>query len=466
MPAKSAFPRMRGMKNKGQAGQSRELSAKKSEQSPRRVVANVACPGCGCLCDDLRITVAGDEVVSVEPQCSMANSWFFGHADRDAPAAEIDGRDAPLNDAVERAAAVLREAAYPLIYGLSRSATSGQRAAVALAEQLGAVVDSTASICHGPSLQAIQEMGESTCTLGEVRNRADLVIFWGCDPGNSHPRHAERYSVFPAGRFRPRGRRDRTIVMVGRSDRVDGWRLDPAGSRPDLVTPIEPGRDFEAIAVLRELLRGNRSAAATAELQRLFSLMQSCQWGIVFFGLGLAQSSMWAGEPASGVGHVNVAALLSLVAELNGPERRFFARRMRLQGDVSGADNVLCWQTGYPYAVNLSRGFPRYNPSEYAAQAMLERGEPDACLLVGAETIPYFSSEAQARLRDIPTIVLDHPGSQAPFVPHVAITTAVHGLHAEGVAYRMDNVPIGLRKIGPSSYPTDETVLERIQTAL
>ena len=90
----------------------------------------------------------------------------------------------------------------PLIWGLSRSSTAGQRAAVLLAEQIGATIDTTASVCHGPSIMAIQQVGESTCSLGEVRNRADLVIFWGADPAESHPRHFERYSVDAQGAVR------------------------------------------------------------------------------------------------------------------------------------------------------------------------------------------------------------------------------------------------------------------------
>ena len=41
-----------------------------------------------------------------------------------------------------------------------------------------------------PSVMAQQVVGKVTCTLGEVRNRADLVIFWGSDPLVSHPRVA------------------------------------------------------------------------------------------------------------------------------------------------------------------------------------------------------------------------------------------------------------------------------------
>ena len=51
--------------------------------------------------------------------------------------------------------------------------------AIELADLLGAIVDTTSSVCHGPTGLAMQAVGEPTATLGEVRNRADLLIFWG-----------------------------------------------------------------------------------------------------------------------------------------------------------------------------------------------------------------------------------------------------------------------------------------------
>ncbi len=462
-------PRIRSIGD-GVASYSRRMDPPRSEPSLIRQVArvpeerletNVACPGCGCVCDDLTVRLAGNALVGVEPNCALAEAWFLGYSATDRPAAEIQGRPAPMADAARWAAQILRDADYPLIYGLSRSATSGQRAAVDLAERTGAVIDTTASLCHGPSIMAIQEFGECTCTLGEVRNRADLVVFWGCNPGSTHPRHAERYSVFPLGRYRGAGRTDRIVAMVGPANQVDDWRLDPHGARPDLVIPIEPGRDFEAIAMLRAMLRGDAVPEMPVALQTLCNMLKNCRTGVVFFGLGLVETQMWAQESRPTAGNVNVGALLQLVAELN-THARFFARRMRLQGDVSGADNVLTWQTGYPFAVNLSRSYPRYNPGEFSASDLLDRGEPDACLLVGAETVPYFSPAALRHLQSIPKIVLDYPGAPRTIDAEVSFTTAVYGLHAAGTIYRMDNVPVPLRKLADSEYPTDEQVLRAI----
>ncbi len=419
---------------------------------------HVACPGCGCLCDDVSLTFEEERIVDFNPQCALGERWFRNHSDATQPVAELDGIAADYHSAVDNAIALLERADFPLIYGLSRSSSPGQRAAVALADRIGAVIDTTASMCHGPSIMALQEVGEVTCTLGEVRNRADLVIFWGCHPAASHPRHADRYSVFAKGRFTPEGRDSRKVVMIGEADKVADWKLSPNGGEVDLIIPVQPDGDFEIVAQLRALLRGTPLSDVTTPVLRLMELMKSCRYGVVFFGLGLAGSRMWEGRQPTNSGHIHVAALLQLVAELNSVTR-FTARRMRMQGDVSGADNVLLWQTGYPFAVDITRGYPRYNPGEFSANELLERHESDLCVIVGAETIPYFSHAARDHLKSIPTIVIDYPNAPLEFTPTVRFTTAVYGLHAAGTAYRMDNVPLPLRALRHSHYPTDEKVL-------
>src|SRR5206468_12159965 len=139
-----------------------------------------------------------------------------------------------------------------------------------LADRLGAIVDTTASLGHAPAILALQEAGESTCTLGEVKNRADLVIFWGSDPVESHPRHFERYSVDPVGEFLPDGRRDRTIVVVD---------VQPTASSAlaDVFVQVERGRDFEVLWTLRGLIQGQEPEPGTvlgASLDALRALAQ------------------------------------------------------------------------------------------------------------------------------------------------------------------------------------------------
>jgi formylmethanofuran dehydrogenase subunit B len=416
---------------------------------------NVACTVCGCVCDDLRVTVDQQRVIRAEGACKLAEPWFLEQGSRQPPVAQIDGHAAPLEEGIARAADLLRAAKSPLVYGLSRSSTEGQRAAIALAEQVGATIDTTASLCHAPSVMAIQEVGEVTCTLGEVSNRADLVIFWGVNPVESHPRHMERYSLFPNGRFVPRGRADRTLIVVD---------VKPTATTEiaDIYVPVERGRDFEMMTILRSLIRGvpvSREGAAGMPMSLLADVaqrMRSCRYGVVFFGLGLSMT---------GGGQHNVEALLLLVRDLN-QYTRFCARRMRIPGDVTGADMVLAWQTGFPFSVNFARGYPRYNPGEFSAQEMLERGDVDACLFVGSEGAGRFSAKALAHLEQIPTITLDYPTLDSCVPATVRFTTAVYGIHRSGTAYRMDSIPIPLRPILVADYPSDDETLDQIARSL
>lgn len=407
-----------------------------------RIITDVACTVCGCVCDDLTITVENGRVVRAEGACRLAEPWLLEQNSSSPAVAEIDGHPAALEAALDRTAELLKASRSPLIYGLSRSTTEGQRAATALADRLGATIDTTASTGHAPSIMALQQVGESTCTLGEVKQRADLVIFWGSDPATTHPRHRERYCPPRPGRF---------VVVVDTHE-------TPSAKDADLFLPVEPGHDWETLWTLRLLVKGVEPATPPPTQEGLSSLrslagrMKACRFGIVFFGAGVTR-----GPHA----HRTVEALLQLVTDLND-HTRFYARRMRRFGDVAGADSVLAWQTGFPFGVNLSRGYPRYNPGEFTGPDMLSRGEVDCCVLVGSETAADFPPAALDHLRTIPTVVLDPPGAPALVPAAVKFTTAVYGVHRPGTAYRMDEVPIPLRVLLPTDYPSDGEVLAEV----
>ncbi len=423
------------------------------DSSSLKIVDNVACLGCGCVCDDLRLTIQDDHIIRAERACVLAEPWLLSAGPSAQPVAEITGRSTSVDEAIEEAANVLRSAHYPLIYGLSQTSTEGQRAAVRLAERLGAVIDSTASLCHAPSVVAQQQVGKVTCTLGEMRNRADLVLFWGSDPVQTHPRHWERYSVHATGRFHPHGRQDRFVVVAD-------TQPTSSANEADLFIPIEPGKHFEALLTLRALIRdaatgpGDDYGAPFPLLEELARRMKLTRWGAVFFGVNLARGDS---------GHCNVQALLQLVTDLNA-HGRWTAMRMRVQGNVVGADSVLLWQTGYPFSVNLARGYPRYNPGEFSVQGLLERQEADACLLIGSETLGWLPAAALEYLHRIPTVVLDPATREPDLSPMVRFRVGVSGIHSGGTAYRMDGVPIPLRAVLPTSYPSVPEVLDQISS--
>jgi formylmethanofuran dehydrogenase subunit B len=293
--------------------------------------------------------------------------------------------------------------------------------------------------------------------LGEVKNRADLIVYWGGNPAECHPRHFTKYTLTQKGKFVPNGRKDRTMVLVD-------IRPTMSVKAADIFLQIRPSKDFEVITVLRALIKGQpvdqalveETGLALEQLQDFADRMKRARFGVLFFGMGV---SMTRGK------HMNSAGILTLAAELNA-FTKFVAMPMRGHGNVTGGDVIMRWTTGYPFGVNLSRGYPRFNPGEFSTIDLLIRGDCDAALVLGADPGATMPQPAIDHLARIPTIVLDPKVTHTSRLARVHFTTAATGISAPGTAYRMDEIPLPLRPALKSPYPTDEDVIRRILRAV
>jgi len=424
--------------------------------SEAKTINNAVCTFCGCVCDDIELVVSpdGKSITRAGNACELGRAWFLEHKIEDYPVALVDGKEASVEEAVDAAARILVEAKFPAVYGLSDTTCEAQKEAVAIADFVNGNIDTTTSVCHGPSGMAFQGTGESTASLGEIKNRADFIMYWGGNPVEAHPRHFERYSAKAKAAYLPNGRADRTIVMVD-------VRKTRSASEADIFLQVKPGSDFEVLWALRALVRGKyvddsieeRTGISLETLQDLVERMKNCNFGVIFFGMGL---SMTRGR------HFNVSALLALATDLNA-FTHFVANPVRGHGNVTGADNVVSWQTGYPFGVNFNRGYPRFNPGEFTTVDVLARGDADALLVIASDPAANFPRRAIEHLKSIPVITLDPKPTRTSQVAKVAFTVAAYGINVPGTVYRMDNVALPLRPAFESPYPCDEEILRAIK---
>ncbi|KUO40149.1 MAG: formylmethanofuran dehydrogenase subunit B [Hadesarchaea archaeon DG-33] len=416
------------------------------------IYKNIVCPLCGCLCDDIEVVTENGRVADVKNACAFSKSKFLNHAkDRAKPRIKKNGKlvEVPIEEALDEAAEVLKKADFPLIYGLSSTETDAQRLAVELAELIGASIDNTSSVCHGPTIQAAQDCGAAKCTLGEVKNRADLVIFWGCNPAEAHIKHATRYSITPRGLYTESGKKGREIMHMD-------VRETKTSKMANIFVKVEPGQDYELLSAFRAVLKGydggDVAGVPSETIKQLAEKMKSCKFGVIFFGLGL---TMTGGK------HMNINAALRLVRDLND-HTKFAIIPMRGHYNVSGANDVMTWCTGYPYAVNFSKGYPVYNPGEFSAVDILARGECDAALIIASDPVAHFPAQASKHLAKIPTIVIDPKISLTSLIAKIVIPSAIAGIECDGTAYRMDGIPLRLRKVIDSEFLPDREILKKI----
>jgi len=474
------------------------------------VISNVTCPGCGSLCDDLEIDVENNVITKVRNACGMGESKFLGYSMHrpTKPFIRKNGElvEASLSQAIKKAAAILAEASYPILYGWSNTSCEAQRVGIELAEEIGGVVDNTSTVCHGPSVLSIQDVGFSTCTLGQVRHRADLVLYWASNPWSAHPRHIERYTNFTEGRFRSSawnkylsslgtyrserrmGRAFKLVEEIGKAaaETPSGLPLAEKGARhlphslfekerkmivvdvrktrtadiADYFLQVEPNKDYEIFQALRALLREEELEVDSVGgvpvdiLEDLIDVLVSCEFGVLFFGVGL---TMTAGKLR------NIEAGISLVRDLN-QYTKFIIMPMRGHYNVTGANIVSTWQTGFPFAVDMSHGYPRYNPGETSVVDILSRGESDAGLIVASDPVAHFPRSAAENLVKNPLVVIDPETTATSLVADVVLPSAISGIEVEGTAYRMDRVPLPLKKVvqAPKAILSDEEILRKI----
>jgi formylmethanofuran dehydrogenase subunit B len=422
---------------------------------------DVVCPFCGTLCDDLEIdvSVVDNKVVEVRNGCQIGTKKFYSSNPSEhrytKPLMRENGsfKEVSWDEAIDKVADLLVKAKRPLLYGFASTECEAQSKGVELAEILGGILDNTASVCHGPSLLAEQDVGVPTSTLGEYKNRADLVIFWGSNPVHAHPRHLGRYSEFVRGYFRQDGRNDRFIVVV-----------DPRNTHTaqiaDMYIQVKPNEDYELMNAIRAELRGINidddevAGVPKEKIKELVKIMKDCKYGVIFFGMGLTQSISH---------HRNIDTAICLTRELND-HTKFLITPMRGHYNITGANTVFTWNTGYAYSIDFSRGYPRYNPGEFSSVDCLMRDEIDVSFIVASDPASNFPAAAVRNMFKHPLIAIEPHHTPTSVNADIILPASFAGIETEGTAYRMDHVPIRLRKVkeAPEGTLPDREILERL----
>ncbi|RLE56152.1 MAG: formylmethanofuran dehydrogenase subunit B [Thermoprotei archaeon] len=406
---------------------------------PEQVFTDVACPFCGCVCDDLVVHVVGNRVVKVERACVLGMSKFLNHyRNRILKPYKRQGDkfiEVPYEKIVDEVAEVLVNSKYPLLFGWSSSSNEALRIGVKLAEALGGVIDNTAVFCHGPTILAEQEVGVVTATLGQIKNRADLIIYWGCNPLAAHLRHGVRYTYLAQGFFIG-GRKNRKVVVVD-------VRETEIAKVADLFIKVKPNKDLELLRALRavvnelELEVPEVAGVPVEKVYELAELMISARFGVLFFGLGI---TMTRGK------YWNIVEAIRLVQDLN-KWTKFVLIPMRGHYNVTGTNAALCWLTGYPYAIEFAKGYPRHIPGLTTSTDILLRGDCDAVLVIASDPAAHMPKRAVESMSKVPLIVIDPKCSLTACMADYIIPSAIVGIECEGTAYRMDHVPIRMRKV-------------------
>ena len=404
------------------------------------------CTGCSLLCQDIEASVSEGKLTKAKNLCRKGHGHFqASFSERTSPM--IGGKQVDLNQAIARAAEILRSAKSPLLFGWSNSTLEAQRVGISLAEKLGATIDDTSSFCQGSLMESILSGRLPTCTLDDVRNYADTSIFWGADPSNSHPRHLSRFSYYPRGDKRQKSYEEERTCLV-----VDVRMSATAALCKENLFRVSPGGDAEFIEAILSVLAGKIPRVGDKKkMIELGTLLKKTEWGAIFPGPGLLYSLQG-----------NMEILERLLDRLN-EITVFKVVPMVGHFNMRGFNELLKEKTGHVNRVSFKGGEIAHGPEQ---SVMAAARSCDAALIIGSDplsTLPFGTARALARLR---LIAIDPHRSTTTDAAEVVIPAAISGLEAGGTAVRTDGVKIEFEPILEPGLPADEQILKRIMEAI
>ena len=289
----------------------------------------------------------------------------------------------------------------------------GARALYRLAERSGAICDHAdgAAMMHG--LRALQDRGQYTTTLAEVRARADLVA---CIGTAATPRHPE---FFRRCGLRDDAPRERRLVFLG----------DEADTTLASTLAVEhlpgTGDAFEDLRQLAALVARQRVREPHPDLVALAERLLAARYAVLVWEPGRlpAAGALWA------------EALNRIVATLNLHTR---AASLALGGGDGAAtvNQVFTWLSGLPLRSRCGPDGLAHEPVRFDAARLVADGAVDGVLWISsfdAERLPPAS---------LPRIVLGPPAMAARLDARdcVFLPVATPGLNAPGHLFRTDGI--------------------------
>jgi formylmethanofuran dehydrogenase subunit B len=411
------------------------------------VFKNIICPACGAACDDIQIEF-GEEKIEAKNLCKMGNAKFKAITSSQRLRQPLIKKGEKLmaaawDEALEKAADILVSTKRPLLFMGSETSCEAHKVGLMIGEYLGAIVDSNTTIGNGPTAMGIQESGKIGATEGQKKNRGDLVVYWGTNPLESMPRQMSRYGVFPRGYWTKRGRFDRTIITVDS-------RKTPTATASDLHVQLKANSDYELISALLTLLHGKIPHHSVEEItgvtipvmENMLDLMKHCNLGSISVGLGLSSS---LGK------HRNAEIAMNFVKELNNYSKFTFGI-LRGHCNVAGFSQVASYMYGYPFGLDFTRGYPRYNPGEFTTVDVLREKDVDAAFVMCTDLLNQIPTNCAAYLAGIPLIYLDTAPCPTMVVSDIVLPGIIDAMECDGTFYRLDDVAVHVEPFTASPF--------------
>ncbi len=417
---------------------------------------NVTCPHCGLLCDDLSIEVTDLSIKLTDSEHPCSKAFTDASLETNSlPTPLVSGKPSSEDQALQKAASLLRSAKLPLVNGLITD-VQACREAIALTEKLGGVLDHANGRSIRKGTAVMQRIGEVRTTLAEARNRADCIIIFGSAIQAKFPRLKERILTPKNSLGNENSKRKKIYILDISNNGETHCKVEDTITHVYLNYPLLESivyRFQEVVTRPKEYFLEHNSELDPEhdkDTKQLFSILNTIlnsQYTTIIWSIG--------GFNQESAEHT-VQALTETIKTLMKKVRCVALPLGGSKGEIT-ANQVATWQTGVPLPVSFTKGTPIHNPILYDGMNLLQNQEAD-CLL----WIATYNSDDIPPKHDIPTIVFGHPNMKCPFA-EVYLPVGVPGIDHRGHACRTDSVAtLPLHLIRDSKLPATSELLNKL----
>ena len=357
-------------------------------------------------------------------------------------AAWIDGEPADFCDAARLAASLLSRSRQAVFFGMGTD-VAGARAAIQLADRIGAVVDHAHSASLLRDLDCMRESGVMLTTPGEAHARADFVLLVGEAPSLEWPGLAARLLHPPASLEGVEVKR--RIVWLAPHGQA---RLDGFSGEIDTFAAGEGATLAANLALLRARVKGRASGDEPRGLGRLATDLGQARFGV----------AVWS---ARHIEAMAIEMLNGLVRDLN-ETTRFSTLPLAPADNGAGVLAACGWMTGFPPRMGFGRGWPEHDPWRFDAERLLGSGEADCGLWISA-----FGSPPPDWADKAPLIALCGHENAFAAAPRVRLLVGRPGFDHDAIVHDPDvGGLVALPAAEPSQSPSVAAALEAIAARL
>lgn len=385
------------------------------------------CPACGLLCDDINVSDPSTNT------CAKSVSFFSQPSTEASPT--IAGKAVSLDEAVAKAASILKAAQHPIFAGLSTD-LSGFRAAFNSAQLVKAPMMHMNAESTWRNTKVLQSKGWQTTTLMEVKNRADVIVCIGTDVVSHNTRFFERNVWNKEALFTDPQARD--IIYLGGEGLDTSHGVSPNGKQPT-VLPSPTEALPEITAALRAMIQGKTlntesiAGIAVKDLETVVKQLKEASYAVL----------IWVAKDFSFAhAELTIENITESVVTLNKE-----SRAMGLA--LGGSDGDTTVNYAHTWLSALA-------PEEH------DLTQHDAVVWVNS-----FSPEKPLPTTDAPLVVFGNSQTQFATPPAVFIPVATPALDCAGTLFRVDSsIVLPLKQTRESALPTLATVMNKMDALL